>query len=854
MDYKTQIENIRNQFQNSFNFHILKNNYGYSDVAREYLDEYKSVLNDMWIEDNVKYERLMEIINRNMETTLLTVRTIPSISKVWQPNYSAITIEGIDKRSKTVCDSIQNVFENSQLRKNLTNQELYKLYSYYYQLSVMINNNQINDDILMRVEQDLKSVIDKVWANSITNGADFKQGEPFKFIVHNISSDEMNGKQLGNYGRDSRLSCSLITDQEMCLFGAYKYGFVLPYESNIITSGYRDLDSYESRYGEKLCLNRENSSLITPELLESYTTNLSMQNNGQKLVHQKGFNHNEILLDTSKGVNPTAVYCITFGENELNRDYRQAKQLAEQYGLPLIEIDISLYRTKDNQGTYLTDVEAMTISEQRKFAEDFLIQYFESKGIQDQSLKTMVNSYLSLYQDNIVDIFLQAKRSGKGINKSELFEQFTQLTNIKRDKMINFYSNAEEMKIIVESIKNLQEALNSTDNVELQTKIQSEMDTLTKRAEELNKLMINENSLDLSPENWIYQSNNISNEIMQNYTPFVIEKIKVGDKVIDAITGYKTKEQIEQEKEQMLEQVSLSSDLTTERLEHAKRVIDVKCNGYITNATISKVNQYELSTPEFDRVAENSRTFIDVAHLDREITNYNDLIAIRQELINGINELGSNRRILDGSSAITGLEQLQRDSATKIDGLNTTIKTAEEQIRELRSQQTQLSFEKQQLEKGFISKITSYSKIQELEFKIKDINNEIEKLERTIELSKDEIKYEESFINGQVANFLSNFGIDGMTLDDYKSKLRTIEPNGYELTDLSKQKDMEARLAEIEKRISEMKINAQNEREKREQLLHQKQQLGITTNKDVKEDENVVEEEFIEEQTVGIKR
>lgn len=854
MDYKIQIENIRNQFQNSFNFHILKNNYGYSDVAKEYLDEYKSVLNDMWIEDNVKYERLREIINRNMDTTLLMIRTIPNISKVWQPNYSSITIEGIDKRSKTVCDSIQNVFENSQIRKNLSNEELYKLYSYYYQLSVMINNNQINDDILMKVEQELKSVVNKVWENSITNGTDFKQGEPFKFIVHNISSDEMNGKRLGNYGRDSRLSCSLITDQEMCLFGAYKYGFVLPYESNIITSGYRDLDSYESRYGEKLCLNRENSSLITPDLLESYTANLSMQNNGQKLVHQKGFNHNEILLDTTKGVNPTAIYCITFGESELNRDYRQAKQLSEQYGLPLIEIDISLYRTKDNQGTYLTDVEPLTLSEQKKFAEDFLIQYFESKGIQDQSLKTMVNSYLSLYQDNIIDIFLQAKRSGKEINKNELFQQFTQLTNTKRDKMINFYENAEETKKLVESIKNLQDALNSTDNIELQERINKEIDVLTNRVEQLNKLMVNQNSLDLSPENWIYQSNNISNEIMQDFTPFVIEKIKIGDRVIDAITGFKTKEQIEQAKESMLEQVSKSSDLTTERLEHAKRVIDVKCNCYITNSTISQINQYELDNPELDRVVESSRTFLDVAHLDREITNYDDLIAIRQQLVNGINELESNRKVLDGASAINGLEQLQRDSSTKIEELSTTIKNAEEQIRELRSLQTQLSYEKQQLEKGFISKITSTSKIQELEFKIKDINNEIEKLERTIELSKDEIKYEESFINGQIENFLSNFGVDGMTLEDYKTKLRTIEPNGYELTDLSKQKDMETRLAEIEKRISEMKINAQNEKEKREQLLNQKQQLGFSPNQDVKEVQNIGEEELIEEQAVGIKR
>ena len=65
---------------------------------------------------------------------------------------------------------------------------------------------------------------------------------------------------------------------------------------------------------------------------------------------------------------------------------------------------------------------------------------------------------------------------------------------------------------------------------------------------------------------------------------------------------------------------------------------------------------------------------------------------------------------------------------------------------------------------------------------------------------------------------------------------------------------MEARLTEIEKRISEMKINAENEKEKRQQLLNQKQQLGISYHQDLYDVQVIEEDQFVEEQSSGMKR
>lgn len=71
------------------------------------------------------------------------------------------------------------------------------------------------------------------------------------------------------------------------------------------------------------------------------------------------------------------------------------------------------------------------------------------------------------------------------------------------------------------------------------------------------------------------------------------------------------------------------------------------------------------------------------------------------------------------------------------------------------------------------------------------------------------MKFEKENIQQITDNFLSNFGLNGMTLEDCKKRLEAIVPNGEQLTDLFMQKELEEKLRIVEQKISEMQIDKQ---------------------------------------------
>ena len=184
---------------------------------------------------------------------------------------------------------------------------------------------------MIDIETKLRPISDKIWTSSITNPESFKPGEPFMFIVHNVSKTDMETTNINEHSaRSGRISASLITDKEMGVYGSHKYGFIYPNDSKIITSGYKDLYSYETQKEGNYYQNHNNSMLITPQAMESYSANLSVQENGKRLNNDNANIYNEVLLDSTTGLKPVGIYCITFGEKELSYDYQSAKKLAEQ--------------------------------------------------------------------------------------------------------------------------------------------------------------------------------------------------------------------------------------------------------------------------------------------------------------------------------------------------------------------------------------------------------------------------------------------------------------------------------------------------------------------------------------------
>ncbi len=853
-----ELQTLVNQFESSFNFYILKNNYGFSSDAKEFLDKYLEIKNHMYLDDRAKYNYLSDLLKNSMNVTLVTMQSIKKINYLWKPDFDNVKKSDeyykadLSQRSKTVCEAMQQLFENPEIRKNLSNADLYNLYGSYYQISNYIKSNALTDEVLLNIETKLQYISNKIWASSITNLDNYKSGEPFMFIVHNVSKTDMETTDINEHiTRSGRVSASLITDKEMGVYGAHKYGFIYPNDSKIVTAGYKDLYSYETKEEGRFYQNSNNSMLITPQAMENYSANLCIQENGKKLNNDNANIYNEVLLDSTNGLKPVGIYCITFGEKELSYDYESAKKLAEKTGLPLIDIDISLYRTKENQGTYLTDEEALSVKEQKVFAENFLKQYYKSKNYDLETSQNFVETDLGLYQDMIIDIFLSEKKNNN-INKENLFKKFEEKKQLRKNKAENYNTYINEMSDLKKSLDNFEQALSNCDNEEIRKSIIEQSNKIIKRMESLNKLIENTNSIGLSEDNLIYQSNPVSKEIIGNFTPFNTETVEFNGEKIIVITGYKSKQELEQTKQEMLNQVDLLHDPMQKRLDHAKRVIEVKFNAYETNSVNIGLSAYKQETPELEQLKTVSKSFVDIASLDKNINNYDELVALQHQLTSEIQILSNNRKIYDGASSIEWVEQHQKESATKVEDYKNSISSNEQELILLRQRQDQLLEEKSELDKkGFFGKMIANKKINENTDELSDLKRKIERLEHEINLIKDEMKFEKENIKQITDNFLSNFGLNGMTLEDYKKRLEAIVPNAEQLTDLFMQKELEEKLRIVEQKISEMQIDKQKEQQMRQALEQKKAEVGLSDPQTVI---NASMEEFDIEKDAGISR
>lgn len=853
-----ELQNLVNQFESSFNFYILRNNYGSSSASNEFIDRYLAIKNHMWWNDETKYANLSELLKESMEATLTTTRSIDKINNLWKPDFNSIKQDteyyeaDVSLRSKTVCEAIEQLFENPEIRKNLSNDELYNLYRSYYQISNHIKNKTLTDEILIDIETKLRPISDKIWTSSITNPESFKPGEPFMFIVHNVSKTDMETTNINeHFARSGRISASLITDKEMGVYGSHKYGFIYPNDSRIITSGYKDLYSYETQKEGNYYQNHNNSMLITPQAMESYSANLSVQENGKRLNNDNANIYNEVLLDSTTGLKPVGIYCITFGEKELSYDYQSAKKLAEQSGLPLIDIDISLYRTKENKGTYLIDEEALSVKEQKLFAENFLKQYYKSKGHDLATAQDFTEADLKLYQDVIIDIFLTQKKENN-VSLENLFKLFEEAKQTRKNKAENYNTYINEMSDLKEALNNFNQALSTCDNEVIRNSIIEQSNEIIRRMKALNKLIENTNSIGLSADNWIYQSNVVSKEIIGDFTPFNTETIEFNGEKITIISGYKSKQELEQTKQEMLKQVDLSRDPMQRRLEHAKRVIEVKFNAYETNSVNIAFATYKQTTPELEQLKSTSHSFIDISSLDKDITKYDELVALQQQLMTEIQNLSDNRKIYDGASSIEWLEQNQKESAAKIENYKNSISSNEQELISLRQRQDELLREKAELDKkGFFGKMFANKRINENTNNISDLKMQIERLEHEVSATKDSMEYEEKYIKQITDNFLSSFGLNGMSLEDYKKRLEAIVPNAEKLTDPFMQKELEEKLKMVEQKIAEMQIDKQKEQQMRQTLEQKKIEVGLSTPQPIITE---TPEEFEVDKKTGISR
>ena len=238
--------------------------------------------------------------------------------------------------------------------------------------------------------------------------------------------------------------------------------------------------------------------------------------------------------------------------------------------------------------------------------------------------------------------------------------------------------------------------------------------------------------------------------------------------------------------------------------------------------------------------------------IDKDITKYDELVALQQQLMTEIQNLSDNRKVYDGASSIEWLEQNQKESATKIETYKNSITSNEQELISLRQRQDELLREKAELDKkGFFGKMFANKRINENTTNLSDLKRQIERLEHEISTTKDSMEYEEKYIKQITDNFLSSFGLNGMSLEDYKKRLATIVPNAEKLTDPFMQKELEEKLKIVEQKISEMQIDKQKEQQMRQALEQKKIEVGLSTPQPIITE---TPEEFEVDKKTGISR
>ena len=332
-----------------------------------------------------------------------------------------------------------------------------------------LNNNfggdfdfsQFQKDMLLfiNLEKSTRNISFKVLKSEITKPNKFYPNQKFAFIVH-VPTDGTNNDNDESF---KVTSASLITDRSMGLFngGIGNYGYILDFDlENFIVSSTADL--YSSLYPQEEFDNEDyylqfyksdmyvvdtddelfqmsETCVAIPHYMEQVNVDTTIEVNGEPLNYDEGEIYNEIVLLNNDKLKKAGIFVRTVGDKNFNEDYLKAMQLAERTGLPLIEIDKSLYRQKAGLKP-LTSAETkkVVINVGRRIKKNsdlyavFQEKYKELSDVCALRGKKYLpgNLCLMIYRDlKSVDYILTDKELGdfiSSINKDNLFKNVQQ--------------------------------------------------------------------------------------------------------------------------------------------------------------------------------------------------------------------------------------------------------------------------------------------------------------------------------------------------------------------------------------------------------------------------------------------
>lgn len=275
-------------------------------------------------ENNSKRRSYSNNLLKNCVTNNDTLELEKFIDIVYKLNNSLINIykqKDLMIARESVIDGLKYISSAEEIKKHEERIQYYL--------------DTLDLDSAVKYLKELQKIIVNDWHKHITNYEDYVPGKPFNFLCHSTNSINFEG---GFYSRF--VSTSLLTETFTTTYNE-EFGFVMDDTNIVMASGH---DMFVDNTAKDI-----NDILPTtiPTIDSFGKVLMELEQTSKAFINKKieGSIYSEIVVD---GFKPKAIFCLSDGSKELNSNYYYGKILSEKFDLPLVDIDLTLYKKGDD--------------------------------------------------------------------------------------------------------------------------------------------------------------------------------------------------------------------------------------------------------------------------------------------------------------------------------------------------------------------------------------------------------------------------------------------------------------------------------------------------------------------------
>jgi len=248
-----------------------------------------------------------------------------------------------------------------------------------------------------------------IWNDYLTDIDDVENSQ-YRWVIHNLTKGELEGDFRNKY-----MSTSLMTNNAMGRYGNSDYGLIIK-PKHIVCASYRDTYTLNTRDDEENLFNIR-PPLMLPQEIEDICIQQTIEENGEMLNYETTPIYSELVVDEFE---IEGVYYISYGEQELAKDYERAKKVADERGLPLIERDISKYRAEHG-------LEPMTDKAKMNLCRNILWKCCAGDRELEQAYSQFGSGFIKSNFKGFYEKFMQLKEISE-FSKEDILRAFADIT------------------------------------------------------------------------------------------------------------------------------------------------------------------------------------------------------------------------------------------------------------------------------------------------------------------------------------------------------------------------------------------------------------------------------------------